>query len=58
MGQIEQTMCANKWQIFSCDCYITILETIYQSAKKIAGLLKNVIYKMSLQIMYIFNKQV
>ena len=28
MGQIEQTMCANKWLMLNCDCYKAILETI------------------------------
>ena len=27
-SQIEQTMCANKWLMLYCDCYIEILETI------------------------------
>ena len=26
MGQIEQTLYANKWLLFNCDCYIAILE--------------------------------
>ena len=28
MSQIEQTMCANKWLMLNCDCYLAILETI------------------------------
>ena len=52
-GQIEQTMCANKWLISNCDCYIAILETIYLCAKKSWGSFKNVIYKMCLQILNI-----
>ena len=27
-GQIEQTMCENKWLMLNCDCYIAMLETI------------------------------
>ena len=28
MGQREQSMCANKWLMLNCDCYIAIIETI------------------------------
>ena len=28
MGQIEQTMCANKWPMLNCNSYIVILENI------------------------------
>ena len=28
MGQIKKNMCANKWMMLNCDCYIAILETI------------------------------
>ena len=28
IGQIEPTMCANKWVMSNCDCYIAILETM------------------------------
>ena len=28
MDQIEQTMCANKWLMLNCDCYIAIHEII------------------------------
>ena len=42
MGQTEQTMCANKWPMLNCDCYIAILE------KKSADSFKNVIYKICL----------
>ena len=28
MGQIKQTICAHKWLMLNCDCYIAILETI------------------------------
>ena len=30
MGQIEQTMCVNKWRMLNCDSYIAILETCAQ----------------------------
>ena len=26
--QIEQTVCANKWLMLNCDCYIAVPETI------------------------------
>ena len=55
MGQIERTICTNKWLIINCDCYIAIVETIYLYAKKSSGLFQNVIYKMCLQIIYIFD---
>ena len=40
MGQIEQTLCANKWLMLNCDCYIAILETILLCAKKSSGFLR------------------
>ena len=43
--------------MLSCDCYIAILETIQLFAKKSSGSFKNLIYKMHLQIIYLFNKQ-
>ena len=41
-------MCANKWLILNCDCYIATLETILLCAKRkkmSTGSFKNVIYK-------------
>ena len=34
MGQIEPTVCANKWLMLNYDCYIAILETIKLYVKK------------------------
>ena len=56
IGQIEQPMCVNKWLMLNCDCYITILETIYLCAKKRSGLFKNVIYKMCLIYTIIYKQ--
>ena len=55
MGQIERTICANKWLMLTFDCYNAILEMILLCAKRISlGSFKNVIYKMCLQVIYIW----
>ena len=47
-------MCANKWLMLNCDCYIATLKTISLCAKKNSGSFENAINKMCLQIIYIF----
>ena len=42
IGQIEQTMCANKWLMVNCDSYIVVHETV---CKKELSTFKDVIYK-------------
>ena len=54
MGQIEQNMCANKWLMLNCVCYIPLLETIWSCAKRSSGSFKNVICQTCLQIIYIY----
>ena len=53
MGETEK-LCANKWLMLNCGCYIAILGIIYLCVKRSSGLFKNVIYKMYLQIIYIY----
>ena len=40
--------------MLNCNCYLTILETIQLGAKKNSGSFKYVIYKVCLQIIYIY----
>ena len=51
MGQIEQTMCK---QMTDCDYHMAKVETVQLCAKKTTSSFKNVIYKMCLQIIYIY----
>ena len=49
-NEITYKLCANKWQMLNCVCYIAILEKPFNYIqKKISGLYKNVIYNSYIQ---------